>query len=244
MVSIVLQDNVRSSVVAVGEGQSAVGDGGDAELEAVADAPATEVRTLWEAFSRFCRAEMGAEPETVLLAWVPPMQGWIEGALNSADGVRVDADLLLEYETALTYAWHEFVRDAWDARERVSREESAYLRQPKTVAEARQTFSPAEIARTLSEVKDALQSYETTALGDVAATLAEVAESLARTARELHAMNHEEWMTPDQAACHLNCPSTKAFQEIVAKERVPRHYVSERLPRYSRSELDDWLRAR
>ncbi len=101
-----------------------------------------------------------------------------------------------------------------------------------------------EMSRTLFEVKNALQSYETTALAEVAATLAEVAESLARTARELHLMNREEWMTPDQASRHLNCTSTKAFQEIVAKERVPRHYLSERLPRYSRSELDDWLRAR
>ncbi len=72
----------------------------------------TEVRTLWEAFSRFCRAEIGAEPETVLLAWFPPMRGWVEGALHAADGARVDADLLLEYETALTDAWHEFLRDA------------------------------------------------------------------------------------------------------------------------------------
>ena len=51
-------------------------------------------------------------------------------------------------------------------------------------------------------------------------------------------------MTPDQAARHLNCASTKAFQEIVTKESVPRHYLSERLPRYSSSELDEWLRAR
>jgi hypothetical protein len=79
------------------------------------------------------------------------------------------------------------------------------------------------------------------ALADVAATLAEVAESLACTARELQVMNREEWMTPDQAASHLNCTSTKAFQEIVAKERVPKHYLSDRLPRYSRSELDEWL---
>jgi hypothetical protein len=48
-------------------------------------------------------------------------------------------------------------------------------------------------------------------------------------------------MTPDQAASHLNCTSTTAFQEIVAKERVPKHYLSDRLPRYSRSELDEWL---
>jgi hypothetical protein len=126
----------------------------------------------------------------------------------------------------------------------MSRETAANLRQSETVAEARRPVSPAQMTRTLSEVKDALQSYETTALADVAATLAEVAESLARTARELHVMNREEWMTPDQAARHLNCTSTKAFQEIATKESVPRHYLSERLPRYSRSELDDWLRAR
>jgi hypothetical protein len=54
-------------------------------------------------------------------------------------------------------------------------------------------------------------------------------------------MSWEEWMIPDQAARHLNGTSTEAFQEIVAKEGVPRHYLSERLPRYSRSELDEWL---
>jgi hypothetical protein len=97
------------------------------------------------------------------------------------------------------------------------------------------------MARTLSEINDSLQRYEATALADVAATLAKVAESLAHTARELHVTNREEWMTPDQAARHLNCTSTKAFQEIVAKENVPKHYLSNRLPRYSRHELDEWL---
>jgi hypothetical protein len=52
---------------------------------------------------------MGADPETVLLAWFPPTVGWIEGALNAADGVRVDADVLLEYETAMTNARREFL---------------------------------------------------------------------------------------------------------------------------------------
>jgi hypothetical protein len=51
-----------------------------------------------------------------------------------------------------------------------------------------------EMSQTLSEVKEALQSYETTALADVAATLAEAAESLAHTARVLHEMHGEEWM--------------------------------------------------
>ena len=93
-----------------GEGENADADDDD-ELAEVAEALATEVRTLWEAFSRFCRAEMETEPETVLLAWVPPMVGWIEGALNTSDGVRVDADILLQYETALTDAWREFLRE-------------------------------------------------------------------------------------------------------------------------------------
>jgi len=93
------------------------GGGGDRdddedELAEGAQALVTEIQTIWEAFSRFCRAEMGAEPETVLLAWVSPMVGWIEGALSAADAVQVDADLLLEYERALTNAWREFLREA------------------------------------------------------------------------------------------------------------------------------------
>jgi hypothetical protein len=107
--------------------------------------------------------------------------------------------------------------------------------------EAPETASLVEVTRTLEDARDALRGYEFAALAGVAATLAEAAESLAHTARELHEMSRGEWMTLDQAARHLNCTSTKAFQEIVAKEGVPRHYLSDRLPRYSRSELDEWL---
>jgi len=107
MVSI-LRDHIRSSVIAAGEGQDAVGDEGDIELVAVAEAVVNEVWTLWEALARFCRAEMGAAGEGAPSV-VPPMQGWIEEALSSADGVQVDADLLLEYETALTNASCEFL---------------------------------------------------------------------------------------------------------------------------------------
>ena len=106
---------------------------------------------------------------------------------------------------------------------------------------ARETTSLVEVTRTLEEAKDALRGYEVAALAGVAATLAEAAESLAHTARELHEMSRGEWMTPEQAARHLNCTSTKAFQEVVAKEGIPKHYLSDRLPRYSRAELDKWL---
>ena len=109
---------------------------------------------------------------------------------------------------------------------------------------ARETSSLIEVTRTLEETRDVLRGYEVAALVGIAAKLAEAAESLAHTAGELHEMSREEWMTPDQAARHLNCTSTKAFHEAVAKEGVPRHYVSDRLPRYSRSELDKWLGTR
>jgi hypothetical protein len=57
-------------------------------------------------------------------------------------------------------------------------------------------------------------------------------------------MRPEEWMTPDQAARYLGFPSAGAFERVVAKEGIPKHYLSDRLPRYSRSELDAWLTRR
>jgi hypothetical protein len=80
------------------------------------------------------------------------------------------------------------------------------------------------MARTLSEVKDVLRSHETTALADVATTLAEVAESLARTARELHEMSREEWMDAEEAAAYLR-RTPKAFEKVIAKGEIPKHYL-------------------
>ena len=40
-------------------------DGDDAELEEAAEALATEVQSLWEAFSLLCRVEMGSEPDPI-----------------------------------------------------------------------------------------------------------------------------------------------------------------------------------
>jgi hypothetical protein len=111
----------------------------------------------------------------------------------------------------------------------------------KKQTEAPETASLVEVAQTLEVARDALRDYEVAALTGIAATLAEAARSLVHTARELREISREEWMTPEQAARHLNCTSTKAFHEVVAKEGVPRHYISDRLPRYSRSELDVWL---
>jgi hypothetical protein len=51
-------------------------------------------------------------------------------------------------------------------------------------------------------------------------------------------------MTAEQAARHLGCESVKAFVKIVAREGIPKHYLSARAPRYNRLELDEWLMTR
>jgi hypothetical protein len=125
---------------------------------------------------------------------------------------------------------------------RVVRDKVADLRQPETAAGSHQRVSPLEMARTLSEVKDALQSYEMATLAGVAATLAEAAESLAYTARELHEIRGEEWMDAEEYAAFLKRKTRKQWETIAPI--LPRHYITERGILYSRHEIDEWLRAR
>lgn len=99
-------------------------------------------------------------------------------------------------------------------------------------------FSSAEVAKTLSETRDALRQYETSALVDVAQILSDVAESLAHTTRELAVMGREEWLDAEGARHHLK-RSRKQFEKIAP--RLPRHYVSERGILYNVRELDEWL---
>jgi hypothetical protein len=122
----------------------------------------------------------------------------------------------------------------------MSRDKAANLRQSETVAEAGQRVSPSPLARTLSEVKDILRRYEATALADVAQTLAEAAESLAHTARELHEMRSEEWMTPEQMAARLGM-SKRGFERIAPY--LPRRYISRQVVRYPRSLVDEAIDA-
>jgi hypothetical protein len=51
-------------------------------------------------------------------------------------------------------------------------------------------------------------------------------------------------MTAEQDAKHLGCESVKAFEKIVSREGIPKHYLSARTPRYNRAELDAWLMRR
>ena len=82
---------------------------------------------------------------------------------------------------------------------------------------------------------------EVKALSGVALALTEAAESLSRTAKELTNMRGAEWMTAEQSAKYLGCESVRAFEKIVSREGIPKHYLSARAPRYNRAELDEWL---
>ena len=106
------------------------------------------------------------------------------------------------------------------------------------IATANSAASSAEMARTLSETREALRQFETSALADIARMLSEVAESLAHTTRELSATRREEWVDAEGARLHLK-RTKKQFERIAPQ--LPRHYVSERGILYNVRELDEWL---
>lgn len=90
----------------------------------------------------------------------------------------------------------------------------------------------------MSETRDALRQFETSALADVARTLSEVAESLAQTARELALTQREEGADAEGIRLHLK--RTKKQGERIAPQ-LPRQYVSERGILYNVREIDEWL---
>ena len=110
-----------------------------------------------------------------------------------------------------------------------------------TLSKVHHASSPAEVARVLSEARDTLRHFETSALTEVAHTLSEVTESLAQTTAELAATRREEWVDAEGARMHLK-RTKKQFERIAPQ--LPRHYVSERGILYNVRELDEWLMSR
>ncbi len=101
-----------------------------------------------------------------------------------------------------------------------------------------------DAARSLKAAREALAGFESTALSAVAESLSRTTEGLERVTRRLEERQPEEWLTPERAARYLSLPSAGAWEKIVAKENVPKHYASDRVPRYSRREIDRWLLSR
>lgn len=106
------------------------------------------------------------------------------------------------------------------------------------LAEVDRTSSSTEMARALSETRDTLRHFETSALTDVAHTLSEVTERLAQTTAELAATRREEWVDAEGARLHLK-RTKKQFERIAPQ--LPRHYVSERGILYNVREINEWL---
>ncbi len=90
----------------------------------------------------------------------------------------------------------------------------------------------------LSETREALRQFKTSAPCDVASMLSEVAESLARTTNELAATRREEWVDAEGARLHFK-RTKKQFERIAPL--LPRHYVSGRGILCNVRELDEWL---
>jgi hypothetical protein len=95
-----------------------------------------------------------------------------------------------------------------------------------------------ETARKLGEARRILEGVEATALGGVEQMLTETAESLVMAACELKGVSPDEWLTFEAAAYLKKTP--KAFEKIVARGEIPRHYLTERGIIFPRKELDEW----
>jgi hypothetical protein len=68
-----------------------------------------EVAAMWEAFSKFARAEIGVEPKTLIRAWFEPILPEIEAVEDTLSMAEMDAQKLEEYESTLRQSWRKLV---------------------------------------------------------------------------------------------------------------------------------------
>jgi hypothetical protein len=77
------------------------------ELEGKERRAASEVLTIWEAFTTFCNEQLQLEPETLLQAWFEPTLHEIEELENLPEPPEVDVKELQNCEAAFKQAWRE-----------------------------------------------------------------------------------------------------------------------------------------
>ena len=68
-----------------------------------------EVVAMWEAFSKFARAEIGVEPKTLIRAWFEPILPEIEAVEDTLGMAEVDPQKVEEYESTLRHSWRKLV---------------------------------------------------------------------------------------------------------------------------------------
>jgi hypothetical protein len=68
-----------------------------------------EVVAMWEAFSKFARAEIGVEPKTLIRAWFEPILPEIEAVEDTLGMAEMDPQKVEEYESTLRQSWRKLV---------------------------------------------------------------------------------------------------------------------------------------
>jgi hypothetical protein len=66
---------------------------------------ATEALAMWEAFSTFCREELGIEPEKPVKVFFEPLVSEVEDLLNMTEAVEVDQAEIDRYRQLLRSGW-------------------------------------------------------------------------------------------------------------------------------------------
>lgn len=70
----------------------------------------------------------------------------------------------------------------------------------------------------------------------------EIAAEVVHALRESRPPVAPEWLNMEQAAAYLGFPTVKGFRDRMSRPNPPPRYKMGRLNRFSRSEIDDWMR--
>ena len=82
-----------------------------ASLEGIRQGLCAWGKTVWEAFSRFCREQTDLEPETMIRACFPAALGLPSQLEEAVGSVQVTTQSLEDYEKMLVHTWRALVRD-------------------------------------------------------------------------------------------------------------------------------------
>ena len=66
---------------------------------------ATEARAMWEAFSVFCREELGLEPEKPITVFFEPLLSEVAELVRITDGVEIEQEEVDKYREVIRSGW-------------------------------------------------------------------------------------------------------------------------------------------
>lgn len=110
-----------------------------------------------------------------------------------------------------------------------------------------------DLAQVLKDQREALRTFEGTALAGIAETLAHAATMIVGVVERIEASSPQDWLPPEEAARYVGyrwegvrqkSSAIDAFLRLAAQEGIPVHRLSAQKRLYNRRELDDWLSRR